>query len=158
MQALIPQKDTLFLLSQLQKGFLSKNNSLFLSHNKQNSFFPQYPLWCFFDSSITRQFFEKHEVLSCSIEFPECYDEDLFFPLTLTCCENSASDKRIVLNGRIVFAKRELTDEEKIPSVDFSYFEKESVFPLKQRIFRIAEVDFSSNSWKIESECWEKCK
>lgn len=136
--ALIPHKDTLLILSQLQKQIIATAN------NGSSLFVPLFPLWAF----ITNDHPSFTNCSSCTINPPQADDHDLFFPVTLSHDGNT-----MVL--RINFAT---TDDVIKKTPDFSAIEKSGAVPLTMRIFRLAAVTISNNGWTISKERWVKTK
>lgn len=136
MQALIPNKDILFTLSSFQKDFLSETGC-----------FPVYPLWAFTELPLTESTFS-----SCTINAPESDGKSYFFPVEIEYSDKSDTGlnktKSAVL--KIVFA-------DIVPGADEkNILINKNAFPLNQRVFRTAQVECDSSSWKIICENWQK--
>jgi len=157
MFALIPHKDTLFLLAQLQKKIISSYNMKYTSvnNNDESSVFPNYPLWCFFSKTFQPDFFK--DLSSCKIEAPVHNNKELYFPLVF--CFKDDTKK---LEGKIIFAtfnaKKNPVHTSKISlcKQDIQLYSEK--FPINTRIFRFAEVVTENNGYKVFNDRWIKIK
>lgn len=140
MNALIPNKDTVHLLSELQKKIINGFNTQTTS--EESFLFPQYPLAAFFDEINDSSF--KAE--SCTIFFPETENEFLYFPVEV-CCPDST------MNLKIIFARTAERKPAEILSIDE---EIKKAFPIRERSFKTAAVILENNSWQIFDEKWHK--
>ena len=152
MHALVPHKDTLFLLSQVQRSFISQYNTMLTQNTSEPFAYPQFPLWCLYDDSLSS--FE-HDIASCTIESPAYENNEFYFPVHIFCNapsnEQSTSLQKITL--RIVFAK---TDAAIKKAPDFSLVEKSDAFPLRQRVFRVGTATVENNGWSLSDDRWVK--
>ncbi|MEE1182364.1 MAG: hypothetical protein UHY90_08945 [Treponema sp.] len=135
MKALIPHKDTLFFLADMQKHLISfLQGKVFL--------YPLFPLFAFSEKEIPLG------MTSCTIEVPVRQKEFLFFPVKV---EYESS----VLNLQIKFART--ADNDPVP--DFSLSEEiKNAFPKRERIFRIADIVYENNTWQVFNDKWCKVK
>lgn len=135
MQALIPNKDILFTLTSFQKNFLEQTDA-----------FPVFPLWAFTELPLMEMNF-----VSCRINAPETDCNEYYFPVEIKYKFDSEDDGSTIRTSvlKIVFASQN-PDGKKISAAT------ENVFPVKQRVFRTADVLHDSSSWKINCERWVK--
>ena len=177
MNALIPDKDTLFLLSKIQKDFIKKYNLHFF-----NSLIPLMPLWAFTEEEKDFSFFKDFSKVI--IEKPLQDENIFFFPVKVIFSsekdskdfqnsdkEDKSEKKDKIFECRILFAR--IKDEETKrkeenlfnSNSDFS-FSREKDFPLNSRIFRMGKIELNEEKkenifkrqWKLYGEKWFKAK
>lgn len=142
MNVLIPNKDTLVFLANVQRKILESYNSRFAPGSLA---VPQFPLWAFFD------FPSPKKCASCSLLFP-CLDADeFFFPAELSFF----SGGRIVTAClKIVFAA---VRNSPAAAGCFSDESVQELFPRNERVFRTGEASVENNGWQLFSSVWHKC-
>lgn len=141
--ALVPHKDTLFMLASIQRKFIaaSKEAGIFL--------IPQYPLWAFFDSKTEPLIEKLSSVTKCQIQKPEHDDTGFFFPVTLAIEDDASTQTHL----RIVFATWYDTDKK---AFDLPSLEESNAFPFAQRVFRIGTATRQDNGWALTDDQWIK--
>ena len=139
--ALVPHKDTLFLLASIQRKFIS--------HAAQSNFilFPQYPLWAFFDEHQI----ECKNISSCTIEKPARDGSYFYFPVSIISSNQKGEQHSDTM--RIVFAS--CSDEIKNAS-EVPFMVESNAFPLTQRVFRIGSTTRQDNGWALTDDQWIK--
>lgn len=142
---IIPHKDTLFFLTKLQKEVITRHNK---THNKNEWIMSCYPLWCIdFDSPLLSN------DLPCKffvINKPLLEKGFYFFPVKIFFSERT-------INGKITFAKN-ISDVCCPENQEIFLTEEEDKnFPLMQKSFRLCDVVFENNGWKVLKEEWVKC-
>lgn len=139
MYALVPHKDTLFFLYQVQKEVISLYNHKYASDT--DFIYPSFPLWAFCDKDI---FTDK--INQCSIDGIDIDKDKAFFTVKL-----QSGQKDYIL--KIVFAAGQSDIKPQIKDLDFSARQN---FPLYQRVFRKGEVLHKDNVFKLYDDKWIK--
>ncbi|MCR5763517.1 MAG: hypothetical protein K6G00_09075 [Treponema sp.] len=137
MTAYIPHKDTLLILSKIQKSIITAYNA---GKTQDNFIYPEYPLFAFAKEASQS---ENKKISGCSILFPEAENNELYFPFILTHEDGSKETLQIK------FAKSN-SSIKKAPEIN------SGAFPMQVRIFRKARAVIEYNSWQIFDEKWLK--
>lgn len=147
MKVIVPHKDTIFLLSKVQREFIS-------AYNTTSYAFPQYPLWCFLTPEDEQQLSSATKITSLEIQAPAFEGTVFFFPVLIAIAGDASTEGNVSLKtSRIVFAK---TDDSIKKALDFSLLEKSDAFPLHPRVFRIGEASVENNGWSLTDDHWVK--
>lgn len=136
MNAIIPHKDTLFFLTDIQRKIISSNGAEVL-------LFPIYPLFAFKEGTDE---FQSGIPTDMKIECPRVKDRTLVFPVRIEGREGS-------MELEIQFARAADKESEinlKIPE------EIKNAFPRRERTFRTATVIFENNGWQVYDDKWFK--
>lgn len=142
MTAYIPHKDTLFLLSQMQKNIIQTHNN----KHPENFLFPQYPMFAFYDEKKNAECTEiakYKKIESASILLPKAENCEIYFPFVLKYTDGTQD------NMKIIFATTKQPIK-KAPEIN------SDAFPLQLRIFRKARAVIEYNSWQIFDDKWVK--
>lgn len=135
MNAIIPHKDTLFFLANLQRKILE------LTKNK-SELLPLYPLFAFLnhepDGTITE----------FTIELPATSGNFICLPVII------ATEKEKI-TAEIKIARTMLSKNPELPELPE---EIKNAFPKRERIFRTASVVIENNGWQVFDDKWHKLK
>src|SRR5574344_981305 len=90
MKVIVPHKDTIFLLSKVQREFLS-------AYNTTSYAFPQYPLWCFLTPEDEQQLSSATKITSLEIQAPTFEGTVFFFPVLKTIAGDASTEGNVIL-------------------------------------------------------------
>jgi len=142
MYSLILHKDILYKLYNIQKDFIQGYN-LKCSSSKEY-IFPQFPLWAFMESL-------PQSISTLTITDISHNETEVFFTLEMKE-DNTSSELKIVFGTKQQdFNLNAYQEEYKISKI-------KNDFPIKQRIFRLGEVVFDNNQYKLFDDKWVKLK
>lgn len=138
MNAIIPHKDTLFFLADIQRKIISTG--------AKNSFlYPHYPLFAFFADGTENIRLEN--IRSMTISCPCAKGNFLVFPIHIELEDGSVETE-------IKFARTKNGEPE--PAVEIPP-EIKNAFPKRERTFRSATVIMENNGWQVFDDRWHKC-
>lgn len=136
MEALIPNKDSLFELIQLQKKILQRIQK----KNPEAVISPLFPLYAFSEKI-------ERDILSVKIEKIDFCTKDNVFSFSTKIEHEDCSQILKIDFGKTVSGK---INESSISEIDF--------FEMNLKIFRLATVIFENNTWQVLDEKWIKLK
>lgn len=136
MNAIIPHKDTLFFLTDIQRKLISLNGATVL-------LYPVYPLFAFKEG---KDEFTAGIPTDMKIECPRVKNSILVFPVKIESREGSM-ELEIQFAGAL---GKEPEINLKIPE------EIKNAFPRRERTFRTATVNFENNGWQVYDDKWFK--
>lgn len=131
MNTLIPNKDTLNFLANIQREIVR------LASEKE-IYYPLYPLFAFD--------FQAEQIEGCRILPPAAEENFLIFPVEIT----AGTETKLY---KIFFARTADNTKSSMPVLGD---EIKNAFPRKERIFRTATVIQENNGWKIHDDRWIK--
>ncbi len=136
MEALIPNKDSLFDLLQIQKKILQQLQNI----NSDAIISPVYPLYAFAEKI-------EGDILKVIIEKIDFNSESKHLSFSLTVEYKDKKEKLKIDFGKIV---SENINEFSVNDIQFS--------AINLKILRLATVTFENNSWQVFDEKWIKLK
>lgn len=131
MNTLIPNKDTMHFLANIQKEIVR-----LASETKKH--YPLYPLFAFD--------FQAEQIEGCRILPPAAEENFLFFPVEIT----AGTERKLY---KIIFARTADNSRSILPGLKD---EIKNAFPRKERTFRTATVIQENNGWQIYNDKWTK--